>query len=100
VVVNKSDNIPVPRFESVLEVTGAPPGQRLTVRLEYEEYICSPTCTSTGKGNWGPIDAGPVNAAGTLTFRDSHGPYKAYTYTFADVSGNTVSISLGDDLLR
>jgi hypothetical protein len=100
VAVNRSNNIPVPRFETVLEVAGAPLGQRLTVRLEYEEYVCAPECTSTGKGTCGPLDAGPVNSAGILTFRDSHGPYKAYTYTFADVAGNTVSISLSDDLKR
>ena len=103
VAVNNLGGVPVPRFETVLEITGAPPGQRLTASLEYEEYTCSANCTpssSTGRGRWGPIDAGPVNAAGTLIFRDTHGPYKAYTYTFADPSGNTVSISLGDDLRR
>jgi len=99
VAVNRSTNIP-PRFETVLEISGATPGQRLTVRLEYEEYICTPSCSSSARGRWGPIDAGPVNAAGVLVFRDSHGPYREYTYTFADPSGNTVSISLGDDLQR
>lgn len=99
VAVNRSTNIP-PRFETVLEISGATPGQRLTVRLEYEEYICTPSCSSSARGRWGPIDAGPVNAAGVLVFRDSHGPYREYTYTFADPGGNTVSISLGDDLQR
>jgi hypothetical protein len=98
--VNKSNQIPVPRFETVLEVSGATPGQRLTVSLEYEEYVCSPDCTRLAKGRWGPLDAGPVNAAGILTFRDSHGPYREYTYTFSDPSGSKVSITVGDDLRR
>ena len=99
VSVTKNTQIP-PRFETVLEISGATPGHRLTVRLEYEEYVCTPSCASSARGRWGPIDAGPVNAQGILVFRDSHGPYREYTYTFADPNGNTVSISLGDDLQR
>src|SRR5688500_14544536 len=72
VSVTKSTVIP-PRVETVLEISGATPGQRLTVRLEYEEYICTPNCAPSARGRWGPIDAGPVTAAGTLLFRDNHG---------------------------
>ena len=100
VSVTRNTNIP-PRVETVLEISGATPGHRLTVRLEYEEYICVQTCgPNSARGRWGPIDAGPVTAAGILVFRDNHLPYREYTYTFADPNGNTVSISLGDDLQR
>lgn len=103
VAVNKGSEVPVPTFENVIEVSGATPGERLTVRLEYEEYTCSANCTpasSTGRGRWGPIDAGPVDATGKLIYRDRHRPYKAYTYTFADTIGRTLSFDFGDDLRR
>jgi hypothetical protein len=98
--VNRINTVPVPSFETIIDLTDAPVGQRLAVSLEYEEYRCSPNCTSTGRGRWGPVEAGLVNAAGKVTYHDTHGPYKVYTYTFADTSGNTASITFGDDLKR
>jgi hypothetical protein len=99
--VTNLGGIPVPSFETLVVLENAPPGERLTVRLEYEAYNCSPVVGcggSTGKDRWGPRDAGPVNAEGVLTYRDRHGPYKAYTYTFEAPGGYTVSREFGDDL--
>jgi hypothetical protein len=99
--VIKIPNGPVPSFETVVEVENAPLDQRLTVRLEYEEYICNPGCTSgssSRKDRWGPRDAGPVDANGRLTYRDRHGPYRAYTYTFEEPGGFRFSKEFGDDL--
>jgi hypothetical protein len=84
-------------IETIIEVTGAPPGRRLMVKLDYEEWNCSPNCEGTTKGTWGPRDAGPADQTGKLLFKDEHGRYKSYTYTFTDISNNTVSITIGDD---
>jgi hypothetical protein len=99
--VTNLGGIPVPSFETVVELENAPLGQRLTVRLEYEEYTCSANCSSgssSRKDRWGPRDAGPVDANGRLTYRDRHGPYRAYTYTFEEPGGYRISREFGDDL--
>lgn len=87
-------------YETIIEVTGATPGRRLTVKADYEEWVCNPGCDSTNKGTWGPIDAGPADTSGKLTYRDYHGAYKTYTYTFTDVNGTTASVTIGNDLNR
>jgi hypothetical protein len=97
VSVNRTDTN---SYETTIEVTGAPPGQRLTVKLDYEEWSCSPGCDSTTKGSWGPLDAGPANSSGVLRYVDRHGAYKTYTYTFTAVNGATATVTIGDDLNR
>jgi hypothetical protein len=52
----------------------------------------------TGRDRWVPRDAGPVDASGRLIYRDRHGPYKNYTYTFEEASGYKVIHTFGDDL--
>ena len=96
--VTNLGGVPVPSFETMVVLENLVPGERLTVRLEYEAYNCGQTCQGTKKDRWGPRDAGPVNAAGVLTYRDQHGPYKAYTYTFEAPGGYTVSREFGDNL--
>jgi len=97
VTVNKLDtNV----YETVLEVTGAPVSTRLTVQLAYEEFQSQGQSDSTDKGTWGPVDAGSADATGKLTFSDKHGAYKSYTYTFTDVKGNKVAITVGNDKER
>jgi hypothetical protein len=97
VSVNRKDTNTI---ETIIEVTGAPPGRRLMVKLDYEEWNCSPNCEGTTKSTWGPRDAGPADLTGKLTFKDEHGRYKTYTYTFTDINSSTVSITVGDDINR
>lgn len=97
--VNVVRRLDAMRYETEIDVCCAPPGTRLMVALEYEEWNCTPACETTTTGSWGPYDAGPTNPqTGSLRFADRHGPYKAYTYTFTDVKGNVAKVSRGNDL--
>jgi hypothetical protein len=82
-----------------LEVSGARPGQRLTVQAVLEECTNS-DCTTTRSDKWGPLDAGVVNTEGKLRWFDRHSYYKSYTYTFTDPQGSTVSKAYGNDMVR
>jgi hypothetical protein len=84
-------------FTTEIEVTGAPPGRRLTVESTYDAWDCCPISDSTHSDKWGPRDAGPADSTGKLIYKDEHGPYKKYFYTFKDVNENTVRIEVGND---
>jgi hypothetical protein len=82
-----------------LEIAGVRPGQRLTVSCTLDECTSS-DCSSTRSDKWGPFDAGPANTEGKVRWSDRHSYYKAYTYTFTDPQGNTVSKTYGNDMVR
>ncbi len=86
-------------YVTEIEVTGGPAGRRYTASLQYDAWE-SPSSDSVISDKWGPRDAGPADATGKLLFKDEHGPYKKYTYTFTDVNGNTVKLELGNDRAR
>jgi hypothetical protein len=43
------------------------------------------------QGSFGPEDAGPVSATGTLTWSRTHPTYTGARYTFTDPAGNVVT---------
>ena len=80
---------------------GAQPGSRIQVKLEGDEWNCPRDCNDTTRVSWGPLDAGPTRSdTGILLYKDEHGPYKSYTYTFTDTAGNTATVTVGDDRSR
>jgi hypothetical protein len=84
---------------NLIEITGAAPRTRVMASLEFEEYICSPECTDTYRGNWGPIEIGVADNNGRLNYTDRHSAYKKYKYTFTNVTEqNRATLEYGDDL--
>jgi hypothetical protein len=81
-----------------VEVSGATPGTRLRVSGTFEQWECSPTCSSTKRGEFGPEDAGAVNAQGKLTWRRTHDWYSGARYTFTDPSGSKVTVQFSGDI--
>ena len=73
-----------------VDISGAMPGARLQVSGSVD---VSGSSTQT----FGPEDAGPVTAAGTLTWSREHPVYTGARYTFTDPSGATVTIVFTGD---
>ena len=86
-------------IENLLEVHGAPPGRRLTVEATFDECTNS-DCSGSQTGKWGPLDAGPADSSGVLRWRDTHGYYKSYSYTFTDVNNNKITWTGPNDRVR
>jgi hypothetical protein len=73
-----------------VDISGAMPGTRLQV-------MGSVDVSGSSTETFGPEDAGPVTAAGTLTWSRQHPTYSGARYTFTDPSGSTVTIVFTGD---
>jgi hypothetical protein len=89
------------KIRNTIEVTGATPGRRLKVTARYTEWICSPGCDNWKNDKWGPTElaAVPVSgvSAGKFTFVNEHNPYRSYSFTFEDVSGDQAVVNFTQD---
>ena len=73
-----------------VDLSGAASGTRLQVSGTFDRG-------DMAQGSFGPEDAGPISADGTLIWRRTHPAYTGARYTFTDPSGYTVTAVFAAD---
>jgi hypothetical protein len=86
-------------IENEIEINGATPNRRLNVWVEYTQWECSPSCTSTFDGKSAVRETPNIaDSNGRVVFTDRHFTYKGYTYYFVDqVTGAKINAPFDDD---
>jgi hypothetical protein len=87
-------------WETVVEVSGLRPGQRMSVSSTHEVYNCGgggPNRNVSTATGFAPHDAGAAGDNGVLRWRLEHSAFRSARYVFSDEAGHQVTVEQGSD---